>query len=64
MNFLKTRMNVDRSLWRTRTSARILALLMVNGLVLSTATVFYWLVGGWSLIDAAYFSVVTAATVG
>jgi voltage-gated potassium channel len=28
------------------------------------ATVFYWLVEGWSLLDAAYFAVVTIATVG
>jgi voltage-gated potassium channel len=28
------------------------------------ATVFYWLVEGWSPLDAAYFSVVTIATVG
>jgi hypothetical protein len=28
------------------------------------ATAFYWLVEGWSVLDAAYFSVVTIATVG
>ena len=28
------------------------------------ATVFCWLVEGWSLLDAAYFAVVTIATVG
>lgn len=28
------------------------------------ATVFYWFVEGWPLLDAAYFSVVTIATVG
>ena len=61
---LRTRMHVNRSLWRAFTSQRITALLMVNGSVLGTATIFYWLVEGWTLLDAAYFSVVTAATVG
>ena len=60
----RTRMHVNRSLWRAFTSQRITALLMVNGSVLGTATIFYWLVEGWTLLDAAYFSVVTAATVG
>ena len=32
--------------------------------VVAVATLFYWLVEGWSLVDALYFSVVTIATVG
>jgi voltage-gated potassium channel len=32
--------------------------------LIAVATVFYWFVEGWSLLDAAYFSVVTIATVG
>ena len=39
------------------------ALTLAMSLVL-IATVFYWLVERWSLLDAAYFSVVTIATVG
>jgi hypothetical protein len=33
-------------------------------LTLLTGTIFYWVVEGWSLLDAVYFSVVTLATVG
>jgi voltage-gated potassium channel len=32
--------------------------------LIAVAAVFYWLVEGWSLFDAFYFSVVTIATVG
>ena len=32
--------------------------------LIALATVFYWIVEGWTLLDAVYFSVVTIATVG
>lgn len=32
--------------------------------LIGLATLFYWSVEGWSLLDALYFSVVTIATVG
>lgn len=38
--------------------------LMIALTLIAIATVFYWFVEGWSLLDAAYFSVVTIATVG
>jgi voltage-gated potassium channel len=32
--------------------------------LISGGSLFYWLVEGWSLLDATYFSVITIATVG
>ncbi len=32
--------------------------------LIAIATIFYWIVEGWSLVDSVYFSVVTIATVG
>jgi voltage-gated potassium channel Kch len=43
---------------------RIRVLLSLTLTVVLVATLFYHLVEGWRLLDAAYFSVVTMATVG
>ena len=40
------------------------ALMLLEGLLLGSGMVVYHLVEGWGWLDAAYFCVVTAATVG
>lgn len=40
------------------------ALILLEGILLAAGMVFYHSVEGWSWLDAAYFCVVTAATVG
>jgi voltage-gated potassium channel len=32
--------------------------------IAAIGTVFYWLVEGWSLVDALYFTVITLTTIG
>ena len=40
------------------------ALLFLLTMLLIGATYFYWLVEGWSVVDALYFSVMTMSTIG
>ena len=40
------------------------ALILVEGMLIGGGMVFYHFVEGWSWLNAAYFCVVTAATVG
>lgn len=39
-------------------------LLVLTATIILTAAVFYWLVEGWSFLDAMFFSVATISTVG
>jgi hypothetical protein len=50
-----------RRLWR---EPAFRALMLLEGLLLGSGMVVYHLVEGWGWLDAAYFCVVTAATVG
>ncbi len=43
---------------------RVRGLLLFAFSMIALATVTFWLVEGWSLLDAAFFSVVTISTVG
>lgn len=56
--------NLVRSVYRALRDPDVQVVVTLALTVISVATVFYWFVEGWSLLDAAYFSVVTIATVG
>lgn len=44
--------------------ARVRGLLLFTLSLIGMATVMFWLLEGWTLLDAAFFSVVTISTVG
>lgn len=44
--------------------ARARGLLLFAASMIALSTVTFWLLEGWSLLDAAFFSVVTISTVG
>ena len=57
-----------RHLWQGLAVAfgdeRVRALMAMTLTLIAVASVFYWYVEGWSLLDSVYFSVITIATVG
>ncbi|NOD78501.1 MULTISPECIES: ion channel [unclassified Ruegeria] len=63
-NFLFNYLGLFRALAGALTDVRSLHLLAMSASLVFVSTSFYVLVEGWSILDAAYFSVVTMSTVG
>lgn len=57
-------MRLFRGLRRALTEPEVQGVVTLALTLIAIATIFYCLVEGWSRLDAAYFSVVTIATVG
>ena len=51
-------------LWDVLRDPKVNGLLIFALSMIGLATVTFWIVEGWSLLDAAFFSVVTISTVG
>ena len=64
MNPLANVLHLFRSLLKASREPEVRGVVTLASTLIMVATIFYWLVEGWSLLDAAYFSVVTIATVG
>jgi len=64
ISFLIATAALFRSLWREMKDPEFRALLFLALLLLLTGTVFYSLNEGWSLLDSAFFSLITLTTVG
>lgn len=63
-NFLLNYLGLFRALARALSDGRSLHLLAMSASLVFVSTWFYVLVEGWSILDAAYFSVITMSTVG
>jgi voltage-gated potassium channel len=64
MRLFKNVRSLFRGLAAATREPEVRGLAMVATTLIAVATVFYWVVERWSLLDSAYFSVVTIATVG
>jgi len=64
VSFLLAILALFRSLWRGLKDPEFRALLFLVVLLLLAGTVFYHRAEGWSLLDSAFFSLITLTTVG
>ncbi len=62
--FLTVFVRLVRTIWQSLKDPKFQALLFLVFVMLTTGTLFYWNVEGWSLLDSLYFSVITLTTVG
>jgi voltage-gated potassium channel len=56
--------SLHSGLIRAAPEPEVQSVLLIALTLILTATIVFWLVEGWSLLDSFYFSVVTIATVG
>ena len=61
---LKMQLHLAKCIGVTFADPNVVGLLIVNAIVAGTSAVIFSVLEGWSFLDAAYFSVVTAATIG
>jgi voltage-gated potassium channel len=57
-------LHLVRSLRRALREPEVKGVFTIAFTLIAIATIFYWLVEGWTLLDAFYFAIVTIATVG
>lgn len=62
--FSLTFAHVARGIWRSWHNPYFRATVLLAFIILLSGTLFYRSVEGWSWVDAIYFSVMTAATIG
>ena len=62
--FLLAVLELFRTLWRGLKDPEFRALLFLVVLLVVAGTVFYSRIEGWSLLDSAFFSLITLTTVG